>query len=111
MYLDDLGQTADNKSWLAGNPPKDGSLEITLEDMSVHSSSVLHALITFIAATYRGVSLNPNYTITVPYNCDTCWQSNIDWPTVNLTTIGSFVEVIFTEDDKTTNGAIDLQHM
>jgi GH18 family chitinase len=110
-YFDDLSKGASGNWYNFDNPKTGGKLKIEPVLMSVYDETVLEALITAIAAALNGTSLHADNTITVNYECDSCYDSPIGWPTQDYTSVSSLVQAIYTEQTDDTNGAETLQNL
>lgn len=79
--------------------------------MGVYDETVLEALIASIVAALNGTSLNPNNTIEVEYECDSCWDTYTDWPTQNTASVSSLIQAIYTVETSETNGNVKMQNL
>lgn len=111
-YMSDLTKSSDGTRWVNTDVVHTGGkLKVETLLMNVWNQTVLEILIAAIAAGVNATSLVDDNTVTVSYDCITCWESASDWPDYNLTSVSRLIQAIYTEQSPDTDGAVELQNL
>ncbi|KAH8658450.1 hypothetical protein BX600DRAFT_524945 [Xylariales sp. PMI_506] len=90
-----------------------GKIEMSILTMRVWDEDVLNILISTIAATLQGLSMNSSNVIDIYYDCDSgCnTESTSEWPSFPEADVSGVVLAIYTEQTDDTDGAVEIQDL